>query len=103
MPIFQTPHPLYRPSNDLVPCRHPLCASVHQTDNYDCEVEHQCDYEVEYADHYSSLGVLVNDVYVLNFTNGVQLKVRMALGLVTLSHPLLALNMLYKLIPLSLP
>ncbi|XP_039687654.1 aspartic proteinase Asp1 isoform X2 [Medicago truncatula] len=76
----QTPHPLYRPSNDLVPCRHPLCASVHQTDNYECEVEHQCDYEVEYADHYSSLGVLVNDVYVLNFTNGVQLKVRMALG-----------------------
>ncbi|XP_057420105.1 aspartic proteinase Asp1-like [Lotus japonicus] len=76
----QTPHPLYRPSNDLVPCRNPLCASLHQTDNYDCEVQHQCDYEVEYADHYSSLGVLVNDVYVLNFTNGVQLKVRMALG-----------------------
>ncbi|CAL5204394.1 unnamed protein product [Lathyrus oleraceus] len=76
----QTPHPLYRPSNDLVPCRHPLCASVHQTDNYDCEVQHQCDYEVEYADFYSSLGVLVNDVYVLNFTNGVQLKVRMGLG-----------------------
>ncbi|KAK2445100.1 hypothetical protein P8452_22831 [Trifolium repens] len=76
----QTPHPLYRPSNDLVPCRHPMCASVHQTGNYDCEVEHQCDYEVEYADQYSSLGVLVNDVYVLNFTNGVQLNVRMALG-----------------------
>ncbi|GAU19554.1 hypothetical protein TSUD_303670 [Trifolium subterraneum] len=79
-PVGYTPHPLYRPSNDLVPCRHPMCASVHQTNNYDCEVEHQCDYEVEYADHYSSLGVLVNDVYVLNFTNGVQLKVRMALG-----------------------
>ncbi|XP_061360022.1 aspartic proteinase Asp1-like [Gastrolobium bilobum] len=76
----QTPHPLYRPSNDLVPCKHPLCASLHQTDDYECEVPHQCDYEVEYADHYSSLGVLVNDVYLLNFTNGIQLKVRMALG-----------------------
>ncbi|KAJ1386634.1 Xylanase inhibitor, C-terminal, partial [Sesbania bispinosa] len=70
-----TPHPLYRPSNDLVACRHPLCVSLHQNDNYDCESPHQCDYEVEYADHYSSLGVLVNDVYVLNFTNGVQLKI----------------------------
>jgi hypothetical protein len=81
-----------------------MCASVHQTDNYDCEAEHQCDYEVEYADHYSSLGVLVNDVYVLNFTNGVQLKVRMALGLVTRWHPFLAL-MLYnlELKPLLLP
>jgi hypothetical protein len=81
-----------------------MCASVHQTGNYDCEVEHQCDYEVEYADQYSSLGVLVNDVYVLNFTNGVQLKVRMALGLVTRWHPFLAL-MLYnlELKPLLLP
>ncbi|XP_020220699.1 aspartic proteinase Asp1 [Cajanus cajan] len=76
----QTPHPLYRPSNDLVPCRHALCASLHHTDNYNCEDPHQCDYEVEYADHYSSLGVLVHDVYTLNFTNGAQLKVRMALG-----------------------
>jgi hypothetical protein len=81
-----------------------MCASVHQTGNYDCEVEHQCDYEVEYADQYSSLGVLVNDVYVLNFTNGVQLNVRMALGLVTRWHPFLAL-MLYnlELKPLLLP
>ncbi|XLU35038.1 hypothetical protein S245_071104, partial [Arachis hypogaea] len=34
----------------------------------------------EYANHYSSLGVLVNDVYLLNFTNGIQLRVRMTLG-----------------------
>jgi len=86
---FQTPHPLYRPSNDLVPCRHALCASLHHNDNYDCEVPHQCDYEVEYADHYSSLGVLLHDVYTLNFTNGVQLKVRMALGLVSYLKPIL--------------
>ncbi|XP_061346885.1 aspartic proteinase Asp1-like [Gastrolobium bilobum] len=76
----ETPHPLYRPSNDFVPCKDPLCASLQPTDDYNCEDPNQCDYEIEYADHYSSLGVLLNDVYLLNFTNGVQLKVRMALG-----------------------
>ncbi|KAK7243939.1 hypothetical protein RIF29_41147 [Crotalaria pallida] len=73
-----------RPSNDLVPCRHHLCASLQQTDNYNCENPSQCDYEVEYADHYSSLGVLVNDFYLLNFTDGNRLRVRMSMGLVTL-------------------
>lgn len=81
---FQTPHPLYRPSNDLVPCHDPLCASLHQTSEYNCDYPDQCHYEIEYADQYSSLGVLVKDVYLLNFTNGIQLKVRMGLGLVTL-------------------
>ncbi|XP_019417617.1 PREDICTED: aspartic proteinase Asp1-like [Lupinus angustifolius] len=76
----QTPHPLYRPSIDLVPCRHQLCASLQQTDNYQCENPNQCDYEVEYVDHYSSLGVLVNDFYLLNFTDGNRLKVRMTMG-----------------------
>lgn len=80
--FFQTPHPLYRPSNDFVPCKDPLCASLQPTEDYTCEDPNQCDYEIEYADHYSTLGVLLNDVYLLNFTNGVQLKVRMALGLV---------------------
>ena len=82
--IFQTPHPLYKPSTDYVPCKDPLCASLQPSEDYDCEDPDQCDYEIEYADQYSSLGVLVNDVYLINFTNEVQLKVRMALGLVTL-------------------
>ncbi|XP_004503902.1 aspartic proteinase Asp1-like [Cicer arietinum] len=76
----ETPHPLYRPSNDFVPCKDPLCASLQPNNDYTCEDPNQCDYEIEYADHYSTLGVLLNDVYLLNFTNGVQLKVRMALG-----------------------
>ncbi|KAE9602758.1 hypothetical protein Lal_00049940 [Lupinus albus] len=76
----ETPHPLYRPSNDLVPCKDPICASLHQSDDYNCDDPNQCDYELEYADHYSSLGVLVKDVFLLNFTNEIQLKVRMALG-----------------------
>lgn len=80
--IFQTPHPLYRPSNDFVPCRDPLCASLQPTEDYNCEHPDQCDYEINYADQYSTYGVLLNDVYLLNSSNGVQLKVRMALGLV---------------------
>ncbi|KAG5058456.1 hypothetical protein AAZX31_05G181900 [Glycine max] len=76
----ETPHPLHRPSNDFVPCRDPLCASLQPTEDYNCEHPDQCDYEINYADQYSTYGVLLNDVYLLNSSNGVQLKVRMALG-----------------------
>ncbi|KAK7266795.1 hypothetical protein RIF29_19451 [Crotalaria pallida] len=69
-----------RPSNDLVPCKDPIYASLQKIDDYNCEDPNQCDYELEYADHYSFLGVLVKDVFLLNFTNEIQLKVRMALG-----------------------
>ncbi|KAJ1405026.1 Xylanase inhibitor, N-terminal [Sesbania bispinosa] len=70
----ETPHPLYRPSNDFVPCKDPLCASLQPSDEYTCEDPNQCDYEIEYADHYSTLGVLLNDVYLLNFTMEFNLK-----------------------------
>ncbi|KAA3475561.1 aspartic proteinase Asp1 [Gossypium australe] len=76
---IEAPHPLYQPSNDLVACRHPLCAALHPPD-YKCESPDQCDYEVEYADGGSSLGVLVRDVFSLNYTNGVRLSPRLALG-----------------------
>ncbi|OMO61154.1 aspartic proteinase Asp1, partial [Corchorus olitorius] len=49
------PHPLYRPNNDLVPCKDPLCAALHPPGDYKCESPDQCDYEVEYADGGSSL------------------------------------------------
>lgn len=41
--------------------------------NYDggqCATCHQCDYEVQYADQSSSLGVLVKDEFTLRFSNG---------------------------------
>ncbi|KAL6519982.1 hypothetical protein OROHE_017125 [Orobanche hederae] len=72
-------HPLYRPSNDLVVCRDPLCASLHSGD-YTCDNPQQCDYEVEYADGGSSLGVLVNDYFTLNITSGVGMSPRLTLG-----------------------
>ncbi|XP_022884428.1 aspartic proteinase Asp1-like isoform X1 [Olea europaea var. sylvestris] len=73
-------HPLYRPTNDLVVCRDPLCASLHSSD-YRCDDNpEQCDYMVEYADGGSSLGVLVNDLFTLNLTSGVRIFPRLTLG-----------------------
>ncbi|KAL9462562.1 hypothetical protein AB3S75_000543 [Citrus x aurantiifolia] len=76
----EAPHPLYRPSNDLVPCEDPICASLHAPGQHKCEDPTQCDYEVEYADGGSSLGVLVKDAFAFNYTNGQRLNPRLALG-----------------------
>ncbi|GMN29907.1 hypothetical protein TIFTF001_047972 [Ficus carica] len=76
----ETPHPLYRPSKDLVGCRDPLCIALHFPKTPKCDIPEQCDYEVKYADGGSSLGVLVKDSFYFNSTNGVQLKPRLALG-----------------------
>ncbi|XP_020593341.1 aspartic proteinase Asp1-like [Phalaenopsis equestris] len=77
----QGPHPLYRPrKNGLVPCKHPLCAALHESTNHEggCEVAEQCDYEIEYQDHGSSIGVLVSDTFALRLTNS------------SLAHPVLS-------------
>ncbi|KAK4756353.1 hypothetical protein SAY87_006480 [Trapa incisa] len=89
----EAPHPLYQPNNDLVICRDPICASL-QPGDYRCESPQQCDYEVEYADGGSSLGVLVKDVFSLRLSSGIQLSPRLALGcgydqLPGSSHPFL--------------
>ncbi|KAL6958031.1 hypothetical protein U1Q18_040383 [Sarracenia purpurea var. burkii] len=76
------PHPLYRPSNDLVPCRDPLCASLHSSNDYKCDNPDQCDYEVEYEDGGSSLGVLLRDSLSFNLTNGMCVSTRLAIGFV---------------------
>ncbi|KAF8411757.1 hypothetical protein HHK36_004315 [Tetracentron sinense] len=77
----EAPHPLYRPNNNLVFCKDPLCSSFNLPGDHKCETpEDQCDYEVEYADHCSSLGVLVKDIFPLQFTNGSLLRPRLAFG-----------------------
>ncbi|KAE8665750.1 Splicing factor U2af large subunit A [Hibiscus syriacus] len=77
---IEAPHPLYQPTNDLVPCKTPLCDALHPPGDYKCESPDQCDYEVEYADGGSSLGVLVRDVFSLNYTNGIRVSPRLAIG-----------------------
>ncbi|CAL9113759.1 unnamed protein product [Musa textilis] len=62
------PHPWYRPKRtNLVPCRNPLCAALHSGTAQDQNCG-QCDYEIEYADRGSSLGVLVADAFSLGRT-----------------------------------
>ncbi|WJX16657.1 hypothetical protein P8452_06657 [Trifolium repens] len=74
-------HQLYKPSNNLVQCVDQLCAGVHLTSDHHCDTpDDQCDYEVEYADHGSSLGVLVRDYIPLQFTNGSVIRPKIAFG-----------------------
>lgn len=82
--VWQAPHPLYKPSTDLLSARDPLCAAV-QPEYYKCDSPEQCDYEVEYADGGSSLGVLLRDEMHFNLTNGLTQSPRLAIGLVLLS------------------
>ncbi|PQQ03132.1 aspartic proteinase Asp1 [Prunus yedoensis var. nudiflora] len=60
---------LYRPNINLLQCEDLLCT-----------VDDQCDYEVKYADHGSSLGVLVKEYFPLKFTNGSLLSPHLAFG-----------------------
>lgn len=47
----------------------------------------QCDYQIEYADAASSLGVLVRDAVTLRLTNGSQLQPRLAFGYSSIALP----------------
>ncbi|XP_047979623.1 aspartic proteinase Asp1-like [Salvia hispanica] len=74
------PHSLYKPKN-LITCVDPLCVSLHGPGNHHCQSpEEQCDYEIDYADHGSSLGVLVKDLFPLRFTNGTIFAPKLAFG-----------------------
>ncbi|KAJ8769216.1 hypothetical protein K2173_000991 [Erythroxylum novogranatense] len=75
----EAPHPFYRPSKNLVACKDPICASLHPPGHI-CLYPEQCDYEIEYADGGSSLGVLVRDAFLFNLTNGMGLNPFLALG-----------------------
>ncbi|CAA2963148.1 aspartic ase Asp1 [Olea europaea subsp. europaea] len=76
-----SPHTLYKPSKNLVTCKHALCVSLHGPAIQNCETpDEQCDYEVTYADLGSSMGVLVMDSFPFRFTNGSVLGPRLAFG-----------------------
>ncbi|KAI4347172.1 hypothetical protein L6164_008007 [Bauhinia variegata] len=75
-------HMLYKPTTDsILPPADPLCKEFqkNQKNGY-CESCHQCDYEIEYADHSSSLGVLIRDELHLQTTNGSKTKLNFAFG-----------------------
>nr|XP_029122473.1 aspartic proteinase Asp1 [Elaeis guineensis] len=79
----KVPHPLYQPpKNRLIPCENPLCYAVHASTHqkHTCESPNQCDYEVQYADHGSSMGVLVADTLALSLVNGSAVRAPIAFG-----------------------
>ncbi|KAF7090832.1 hypothetical protein CFC21_093525 [Triticum aestivum] len=76
----QGPHPLYKPAKEkIVPPRDLLCQELQGDQNY-CETCKQCDYEIEYADRSSSMGVLAKDDMHLIATNGGKEKLDFVFG-----------------------
>ncbi|RLN07804.1 hypothetical protein C2845_PM11G26120 [Panicum miliaceum] len=74
------PHPLYKPTKEkIVPPRDSLCQELQGEQNY-CETCKQCDYEIEYADQSSSMGVLARDDMHLIATNGGREKLDFVFG-----------------------
>ncbi|PON73205.1 Aspartic peptidase [Parasponia andersonii] len=72
---------LYKPKNNVLHCLDPLCSAISAPGNGPCNSPtDQCDYEIAYADHGSSLGVLVLDSFPLQFANGSTLGLRLAFG-----------------------
>lgn len=72
---------LYNPKNNRVPCSSSLCQAVSTGQKYNCDTPtEQCDYEVQYADLGSSLGVLLADYFPLRLTNSSLLQPRIAFG-----------------------
>ncbi|KAJ1388126.1 Xylanase inhibitor, C-terminal [Sesbania bispinosa] len=73
---------LYKPHDNIVKCGDPLCAAIksvpshHQCTNPNA----QCGYEIKYADHGRSRGVLVRDNVPLQSTNGSLLRPMVAFG-----------------------
>ncbi|KAK4799721.1 hypothetical protein SAY86_025086 [Trapa natans] len=64
-------NPLYKPkSSKIVPPRDSLCKEVQKQRTEYCPTCKQCDYEIEYADHSSSMGVLARDELYLRAANG---------------------------------
>ncbi|XP_035822773.1 aspartyl protease APCB1 isoform X1 [Zea mays] len=74
------PHPLYKPAKEkIVPPRDLLCQELQGNQNY-CETCKQCDYEIEYADQSSSMGVLARDDMHMIATNGGREKLDFVFG-----------------------
>ncbi|KAA8538441.1 hypothetical protein F0562_028013 [Nyssa sinensis] len=79
--LLKAPNSPYKPNNNAVSCNDRLCAFVNKPADFQCKaLTDQCDYEVEYVDYGSSLGVLVRDSFPLRFTNGSVYRPTMAFG-----------------------
>ncbi|XP_057517034.1 aspartic proteinase Asp1-like [Amaranthus tricolor] len=77
----KSPHDPYKPANNALSCHDSLCTFLQHPPNYPCHnPSDQCDYEIEYADHGSSIGVLVKDFFRLQVLNGFVARASLAFG-----------------------
>ncbi|KAK7314531.1 hypothetical protein VNO77_33057 [Canavalia gladiata] len=75
-------HTLYKPTrSNVVPYVDSLCLDVqkNQKNGHHGSLQ-QCDYEIQYADHSSSLGVLIRDELQLIATNGSKTRLNFVFG-----------------------
>ncbi|PKA65142.1 Aspartic proteinase Asp1 [Apostasia shenzhenica] len=66
------PHPWYKPTKSkIVHPKDSLCQEIQRDQNQgSCDSCNQCDYEIEYADRSSTMGVLARDELQLSMSNG---------------------------------
>lgn len=82
MPL-QGAHPFYKPGKaNIIPHKDSYCLEIQKNQKSEggCDYCHQCDYEIEYADHSSSMGVLARDELALNIANGSLAKSKVVFG-----------------------
>ncbi|KAH9778620.1 Aspartyl protease APCB1 [Citrus sinensis] len=75
-------NPLYKPRmGNILPYKDSLCMEIQRNHKPGyCETCQQCDYEIEYADHSSSMGVLARDELHLTIENGSLTKPNVVFG-----------------------
>lgn len=80
--ILQGAHPFYKPEKaNIIPFKDSHCLEIQRNQlTKDCNSCRQCDYEIEYADHSSSMGVLARDEIFLNIANGSLTKSKVVFG-----------------------
>ncbi|KAL8056699.1 hypothetical protein ABFX02_04G136100 [Erythranthe guttata] len=75
-------HPFYKPVKaNIIPPKDSYCSEIQRNEKTkECDSCLQCDYEIEYADHSSSMGVLARDELHLNIANGSLAKSKVVFG-----------------------
>lgn len=73
----------YKPNHNTLPCSHLLCSGLNLPQSTPCaDPDDQCDYEIGYSDHASSIGALVSDEFPLRLANGSTMHPHLTFGLV---------------------
>ncbi|KAJ4902427.1 Eukaryotic aspartyl protease family protein [Raphanus sativus] len=71
----------YKPNHNTLPCSHLLCSGLDLPQSKPCDdPEDQCDYEIGYSDHASSVGALVSDEFPLRLKNGSTMHPHLTFG-----------------------